>query len=85
MKYVFNTRWNTLKHVYSGDSIRYFNILPSLEFYYDSRGFFEVGPSTMNDWCKELTISFSFLCIRMSFQFYWKFYKIYYDENKEIT
>jgi len=44
------------------------------EFMDDSKGFFEFGGINDNEWCKELSISFNFLLIRINYTIWWNFY-----------
>lgn len=74
LEWAFYKRWNTLSHSFDGDTTRSFNILPSLEIFYNSQGFIEFGGEIDNEWCKELSIYFEFLFLSFTLRFWWDFY-----------
>lgn len=79
-KYLY-INWNSLKHKFDTDTVRRFSLLPELSIYYDSKGFFTFGYND-NEWCKELSIEFNFMFVRICYTFWWNFYKIDNDATR---
>lgn len=76
MKYHFYKRWNTLHYPFDNrDKMYSFNLLPQLEFYYETAGFFTLGLND-NEYCKQLSINFDFLVFSFTLTFWWDFYII---------
>lgn len=70
----YANKFNTFYHFSDWQTLRVFHILPGLQVFYDTKGFYEIGPPVDDKWCKELIIRFSFIFWEFSLSFYWDHY-----------
>ena len=70
----YASKFNTFTRKSEWQTLRVLHLLPALQIFYDFKGFSEVGNSVDNQWCKELTIRFSFIAWEFNITFYWDYF-----------